>query len=80
MPEEHIRFYMYSSFTRYVLKDKMDCTVRFGTRAQGRFNNGTLRKQSTKPTVQFILSFTVVFINALMLGCMCTGGPSGCIS
>ena len=54
----------------YVLRPKMNCTVRFGkqfsesspclpgqqgTGQQGWYASGTLRKQFTKPTVQFIL-------------------------
>ena len=59
-----------------VLRPKMNCTVRFGkqfsesspclpgqqgTGQQGWYASGTLRKQFTKPTVQFILGRSTAF-------------------
>ena len=70
----YLVYYLYSHIKIVVLRDKMNCTVGFvscflciplasfgknGTRQQGWYISGTLRKQFPNLTVQFILSLSM---------------------
>ena len=73
-----VQFYE-NKFITSILRPKMNCTVRFGkqfsesspclpgqqgTGQQGWYASGTLRKQFTKPTVQFILGRSILLIQS----------------